>query len=194
VSSTVTIRLRQEDAEKGARGDAGALRRVRAALGLALDQLRRRGERKVARVQALQLPGGRKERPKGWPTPKLRRTVWERSEGRCENPYCRRRITWGAFDLDHFRGRARAPQLPENTWALCSDKDEPGVGCHQMKHAAKPSRQHWLNTFLLHLKAHGFGESETARKVLAELEGEELIERAQEIRARQDAAAGVNHG
>jgi hypothetical protein len=177
----VTIRLRKEDAEKSARGDAGALRRVRAALESALADLRRRGERKAARVQALHLPAGRKERPRGWPTKKLWNTLWARSEGRCECP-CRRRLTRETAELDHFLGRARAPQTPETCWLLSEH-------CHANKHAGAPTRGYWLRLYLEHLQSHGFGDSATAQKLRAELESEKLIEQARAIRARQGSPA-----
>lgn len=127
-------------------------------------------------------PSWRRLDDQGWMTKELRQVVWERSEDRCECG-CGRAITWTTFELDHYVGRARAAQTPENTWALATD-------CHRAKHAARPSREHWLNAFLVHLKAHGFGKSATAEKVRAELEGEELIEQARAIRARQE----TNHG
>lgn len=107
-----------------------------------------------------------------WPTKLLRLAVWERSEGRCENPACGKRVTWDSFDLDHYVGRARAPQSPENTWALCQ-------ACHELKHAAKPGRLHWHRVFLLHSEQHGFGSSETARSIRDELAAEEQLQEAQ---------------
>lgn len=105
-----------------------------------------------------------------WGTKRLRREVWARSEGRCECP-CRKRITWETFELDHFVGRARAPQTPENTWALHSD-------CHRLKHAGEPTRRFWLRLFLEHLEAHGFGQAPAARKVEAELLADQMIRSA----------------
>lgn len=117
-----------------------------------------------------------------WTTKKLRLAVWTRSEGFCENADCGARITWSEFDLDHYLGRARAPQQPENTWALCQT-------CHDRKHAGAPSRVYWHRTFLRHLDQHGFGRSETGSKVRAQLEGEELIAKAAEISARAVSGA-----
>lgn len=117
-----------------------------------------------------------------WPTELLRQAVWERSEGRCENPACGRRIRWETFDLDHYtgRGKARPPQSPENTWALCSSRTGAFAGwCHQQKHAAKPSRLHWHRVFLLHMEQHGFGSSETAKGIRDELAAEEQLREAQ---------------
>lgn len=127
-------------------------------------------------------PNGSWRRPAGkrWGSKALRQVVWERSEGRCENSSCNARITWATFELDHFLGRARAPQRPENCWALCGT-------CHDRKHAGEPSRGWWLSCFHVHLIDHGFAKSETARKVVNALEAERLLEKASTIRARQQA-------
>lgn len=127
-----------------------------------------------------------RRRTEAWGDKELRAAIFERSEGRCECG-CKRRITWRSYNLpgfepDHFLGRARAPQSPVNTWALAPE-------CHRAKTENKPSRRWWLTTFLQHLQAHGFGKSETAREVENQLEAERLLEKAADIRARQDAAA-----
>ena len=195
MSSLVTIKLPQRDAEACARGEASALRRAKAAISSALQQLKDKAERKVARKRALKLPTPAPKKSGAWPTLKLRRAVFERSEGRCESPRCRRRIRWHTFDLDHFLGRGKAEQCPENTWALCNFHLD-GPACHQMKHAGRPSRAWWLEVFLEFLRAHGFGESDTAREVDGQLQAEragaELDRRRRERAApeRRCALAG----
>lgn len=130
----------------------------------------------------------RAPRPRGTTaTRTLREQIWLRSEGRCECG-CRTRITWNGFELDHFLGRARAAESPENCWALATD-------CHRAKHGGvggDPNRVRWLWLFFLHLQAHGFGLSPTAERVGAELEAAELLEKAAAIRARSNRE--VNYG
>jgi hypothetical protein len=126
-------------------------------------------------------PKGPGRRRGDWPTRKLWDTLWARAEGRCECP-CRRRITRETAELDHFLGRARAPQTPETCWLLSEH-------CHANKHAGAPTRGYWLRLYLEHLQSHGFGDSATAQKLRAELESEKLIEQARAIRARQGSPA-----
>src|SRR5688572_17724210 len=114
-TSLVTIRLREQDAKDAAEGKGSGLRRAREAISAELARRKRVAERKAARKVAPRPVAAADQR--AWPTLKLRKTVWERSEGRCENPRCRRQIRWHTFDLDHLLGRGRAEQSPENTWA-----------------------------------------------------------------------------
>ena len=174
----VTLKVSRRDAEGAAKMDRSALVRVAEALGRALRALDGRMARKTERKVALALPGGTKLSPRdgGWSTKQLRAAVFERSEGRCENDDCGTRITPATMDLDHYLGRARAPQLPENCWALC-------MSCHRRKHAGDPSRVYWLEVFLQHLGGHGFAASATARKVGAKLDAEKLLAEAEALRA-----------
>lgn len=137
-----------------------------------------------------------------WGTKALRAALWVRSEGRCECG-CRRRIALyagargggdRAAHMDHYLGRARAPQTPETCWLIHPD-------CHGDKHAANPSRRYWHQRFLLHLEAHGFGASETAKGIRDELAAEEQLQEAQRHAARagtsaftSGALAGERHG
>lgn len=118
-----------------------------------------------------------------WSTKKLRLFLWARAEGHCDNGACDIRITWGSFHLDHYLGRARAPQSPENCWALC-------WRCHERKHAADPSRHYWHEVFLLHLEVHGLGCSETAKGIRDELAAEEKLLEAQRHAALAVSTAG----
>lgn len=180
-TSMLTIRIRVQDAADALKGPG--LQRLLAATRAALSEKERRDSAPSKLPMRPRLPTQR--RPDGsWSTKKLRLAVWERSEGYCENPACGRRIRWETFDLDHYVGRARAPQSPENTWALCwalsADESERGlVGCHRLKHAGKPSRLHWHRVFLLHLEQHGFGRSETAKAIRDELAAKEQLQEAQ---------------
>lgn len=171
--SLVTIRLHEKDAEEAARAKDPGLRRVQEALRAELARRAKKAERKVARKRALKLPT---PAPKsgGWPTLKLRKAVWERSEGRCENPRCRRLIRWHTFDLEHLLGRGKAAQAPENTWALCNPRAldaQRDVACHPMKTANVPSRAHWLEVFLEFARPR-FAGSATVALVEGQLEAE----------------------
>lgn len=84
----------------------------------------------------------------------VRETVVQRANGRCEN--CGR--SFNRFDraeLDHFWGRAKAPETTATTWLLCSH-------CHRQKTDEHPSRAYWIEVFLVHLERHehaeGFGD------------------------------------
>lgn len=122
----------------------------------------------------------RARRPrKATPVGDVRLQVWQRSEGVCECG-CRRRIRWETFEMDHFFGKARWPESPETCWALSKE-------CHDDKHRADPTRLRWLYLFKAHLQAHGFGLSPTAEKVEGQIEGQELVERAQALKAGRKA-------
>jgi hypothetical protein len=176
VSGLVTIKLPQDTAEACAKGEPSALRRARAAISSALQLLQKKAERKVARKRALKLPSPAPKKSGAWPTLKLRRAVFDRSEGRCENPRCGRRIRWHTFDLDHFVPRGKAKQSPETCWALCKfpelRKDGPAlVACHIRKHAGEPSRAWWLETWLEFARPR-FPGSETMALVEGQLQAE----------------------
>jgi len=166
----VTIKLPHDTAEACAKGQASALRRAKAAIASALQQLEEKTKRKIARKRALDLPRPAPKTTGAWATPMLRRVVFDRASsiggvGRCENGDCTARIYWSSFHLDHFLGKAKAPQKPENCWALCRP-------CHDKKHAGEPSRAWWLEMFLAFLGHHGFKDSETAREVEGQLQAE----------------------
>ncbi len=82
---------------------------------------------------------------------KIRGAVVVRSRGRCE--------ACGAFlsasgcgdtgHTDHFFGRAKAPESPENCWQLC-------IACDAKKTTGRPSAAFWLSRFIAHCKRHGF--------------------------------------
>lgn len=192
MNSTVTIKLPHRDAEACARGDASALRRAKAAIASAVQQLEKKAERKVARKRALKLPTPAPKKSGAWPTLKLRKVVFERSEGRCENPRCRRRIRWHTFDLDHFLGRGKAPQSPENTWALCNPRaldDQRDVACHRMKTANVPSRAGWFERWLEFARPR-FPGSETVALVEGQLQAERAGAELDAMRKQRGEVAG----
>jgi 5-methylcytosine-specific restriction endonuclease McrA len=117
----------------------------------------------------------REPRRQATPTGDVRREIWLRSEGRCECG-CGRRITWATMEMDHFLGRAKWPESAESCWALARE-------CHRAKTDKSPTALRWLWLFLLHLQAHGFGQSATASEVLGQLEGGRLIQKAEQLRA-----------
>lgn len=170
----LTFRLAQHDAEASAahlrKTRSPGLRHLLAALEAGLQRPARRKEK----AATLGLPARRPPRAASWATRKLRRAVWERSEGQCENDECLARITWTTFELDHFLGRARAPQKPENCWALCGD-------CHRKKHAGEPSRLWWLEKFLAFIRVR-FAASPMVSKLEGQVEGERLLAQAEALR------------
>lgn len=175
MNSILTIRLREADA-RADRKQLGPCR-LRDALDAALAAKGRKQERKAAARRPAELGRGSSKKTKGggWPTKKLRVALWERSEGRCEA--CGDEMTWSGSEMDHFRGRGKAPQLPENTWLICSE-------CHRRKHAGEPSRTWWLGWFLKFIRRR-FPNSETVKVVEGQLEAERLIAKAEGIRARR---------
>lgn len=186
MSPIVTVRLREQDARDAAAGKPEALRRAQRAIGEELGRRAQRQERRPARSGKVPLrtPARPKPASGAWGTKALRWEVWERSGGRCECG-CGRRITWDGglkFNMDHFLGRARAPQSPENCWALARD-------CDTRRTLNQPDREHWLQVFLLHLEQHGFGSSETAKGIRDELASAEALREAQRHAARAAAQA-----
>lgn len=111
----------------------------------------------------------------------IRREVWLRSEGRCECG-CRRRITWARMEMDHFLGRAKWPESAESCWALAKE-------CHTAKTNNTPTSLRWLWLFLLHLQAHGYAHSATAKEVLGQIAAEKLLRRAETLSAMAQVTA-----
>lgn len=172
MSPMVSIKLREQDAQDAAAGRTSGLRRAQEAFAAALGRRKRVAERKAARKVAPRRPRAPADQ-RGWPTLKLRKAVWERSGGRCENPRCRRRIRWHTFDLDHFIPRGKAEQTPETCWALCNRGTARNgeVGCHQLKHAGNPSRAWWLEAWLVFAHVR-FAGSATVALVEGQLQAE----------------------
>lgn len=99
-----------------------------------------------------------------WVTRKIRRAVYARSGTRCENPAC----TWTSPPtVDHFYGKANAPETVETCWVLCAR-------CHREKTDSKPNRKTWLLRFRGHCVRYGYVEQVAeCDKKLAELDDEE---------------------
>lgn len=79
----------------------------------------------------------------------LRAAVFARAGGFCES--CG--IAHGeSGHLDHFFGRAKAPETIENCWALC-------LKCDHEKTTNDPSSAAWCDRFYLHAVKHGYHEA-----------------------------------
>lgn len=88
-------------------------------------------------------------------------TVAERANGRCENcgaPF--NESMAGRPTYDHFFGRSKAVDTPENGWLIC-------WRCHQSKGLNDPSAATWLARWIIHGRKHGYLEAvERAQKRL----------------------------
>ncbi len=83
-------------------------------------------------------------------TRRIREAVFKRAENICEACHDE-----AAMAMDHFFGRAKAPQSAANCWALCCD-------CDFRKTYNRPSSAHWQRLFIAHTEKHGY-ETEAAR-------------------------------
>jgi len=73
-------------------------------------------------------------------TPDLHASLVARANGRCECG-CGRAVPPG--EVDHFFGRAKAPENEFTCWVLA-------VGCHRAKTDNEPARKVWLMLFIRH--------------------------------------------
>ena len=80
---------------------------------------------------------------------RVRQAVVERSEGFCE---CCSRWVGADGTLDHFWGRAKAPETVETCWFLCWDP------CHFAKGQNDPSARVWVERFQVFSALHGHAE------------------------------------
>lgn len=78
----------------------------------------------------------------------VRRLVFSRSRGKCE--CCG--LPMSAGELDHFFGRAKAPETVETCWALRSS-------CHYAKTNNSPTKSTWLLKFIAHCGKYGFASA-----------------------------------
>jgi hypothetical protein len=85
------------------------------------------------------------------PTDVLRPLLEKRAGEFCECG-CERRLDVTTFfrkpEMDHFYGRARAPQTPETCWLLTRV-------CHRLKTHNSPDRHAWDDLFRAHCERHG---------------------------------------
>ncbi len=81
-------------------------------------------------------------------TKRLRAAVFKRADGACECG-CGAFITEESGRLDHFFGRAKAPESMSTCWAIC-------LGCDQAKTLNYPSARYWLERFVDHAQRHGY--------------------------------------
>lgn len=80
----------------------------------------------------------------------MREAVWRRSRGCCEA--CGKHLLPVEGELDHWLGgfgRRLAEECVESTWRLCR-------GCHDERHANKPSAAHWNDVFRDHCGRYGY--------------------------------------
>lgn len=62
--------------------------------------------------------------------------------------------------LDHFFGRAKAPENTGTVWVLRAE-------CHERKTLNQPNAEHWLLRFIRHCRLHGYADAlEMAQKKL----------------------------
>lgn len=81
-------------------------------------------------------------------TERVREAVCTRADGLCES--CRDPLTEAdPGELDHFFGRGKVQQRPENCWLLHR-------GCHRKKTNNEPSAAWWLEQFIQHCDRYGF--------------------------------------
>lgn len=90
----------------------------------------------------------------------IRRQVFERAAGRCECG-CGRAITPDSGHLDHFFGRAKAPETVENCWALHPI-------CDEAKTSNRPNATYWAVRFGTRMLNQGHVSS--ALRALAKIE------------------------
>jgi hypothetical protein len=88
-------------------------------------------------------------------TAHIRAEVFARAENQCEAHLPGGRCRGPAAHLDHFWGRAKAPQTIFNCWALC-------VICDREKTHNRPDADFWVVSFSDHCQGHGY-ESEYRR-------------------------------
>lgn len=78
----------------------------------------------------------------------VRAEVFARATWNCEAG-CGSHVTAETGRLDHFFGRAKAPESIETCWALC-------VKCDEDKTANRPSALYWYTAFLIHAARNGY--------------------------------------
>jgi 5-methylcytosine-specific restriction endonuclease McrA len=86
-------------------------------------------------------------------TAELRLQLLERSKFRCEcgGPDFKG-CTRPAAELDHFFGRARAPESAETCWMLATE-------CHRAKTDGEGGAAEWLYRFMEHCARHDYREA-----------------------------------
>lgn len=92
----------------------------------------------------------------------IRRRVWERSQGLCEN--CGRPLQPMQGQMDHIFGgvgRRRQEQSVETCWRLCSSLDTAIAsssipGCHERRTLNVPDATSWWRRVSVHLRKHGY--------------------------------------
>lgn len=91
-------------------------------------------------------------------TPELHQAIVTRCRGVCECG-CGKRVPPG--EVDHFFGRAKAPEDAQHCWLL-------HVDCHKAKTDSVPDRRAWLLKFIAFCGRHRFHDAGAlAQKKLA---------------------------
>ena len=78
--------------------------------------------------------------------PGLHAALLARAKGVCECG-CKKPVP--PSEVDHFFGRAKAPETMETCWVL-------RVACHADKTANRPTAALWLMRFIAHAGRHGY--------------------------------------
>lgn len=80
----------------------------------------------------------------------VRAAVITRANGKCE--HCGKPLN-GRGELDHFFGRAKAPETLENCWFLALD-------CGRAKTDNRPDAASWLLAFMRHALHYGYKDAQ----------------------------------
>ena len=97
----------------------------------------------------------------------LRHDVVVRSNGRCENPACRKVITSGGCSWDHWlggNGRRQEQESLATTWLLCA-------ACDYARTNNEPSATYWNERFKTHCERHGYPFTQHLTRIQAFAEG-----------------------
>lgn len=89
---------------------------------------------------------------------RLRADVFTRADGNCEGP-CGGYISAETGHLDHFFGRAKAPETLENCWALCVTCDDNKTNNRPFRLGSTIGAADWCDLFYEHALKHGYHEA-----------------------------------
>jgi len=106
-----------------------------------------KAQRASTTKRKLRQPKAERKAAKAEETSAIRDAVMARSRGRCECGCGQVLGQFGDGQLDHFWGRAKAPQSTQNCWMLAET-------CHRLKTLNKPSAESWLRDFIRHCERH----------------------------------------
>lgn len=138
----------------------------------ALDELRRALAPRPRSSQVRKTEAKRREKAKE--TRKLYFAAQRRANGACEachDPF----DPLDPPELDHWKGRGKAKQTEETVWLIHRS-------CHKARHAAEPSRTHWVEVLQNHCQFHGYDAE--VEDLQAELDAESLTQKAADLTRR----------